>query len=672
MGCCSNKPPPPAPAKPPVVPATAAAEPATDKPSDIEGLEKWQKQFPYLFQKGKTENEKREMVRQLEDLDKELVDGLEAYIKEAKRLLSNAKDGKNPFEGYTVTPANNAEDFRVGTTGESESKMLQKLQRFEKNGEEQLEGCAFVLVAGGMGERLGFGTKENPRIKISIIAEVTTGVTFMEMYAQYLLAFEKKIEAKKGAAAKILPLPLVIMTSDETDELTKKFLEKNSFFGLKKSQISYMKQSGVPALEDVNATLHVDAKNHIVRKPHGHGDVHHLLHKEGLVTKWKSEGRKWLVVFQDTNPLHFRCLTAILGVSAQNKYVMNSVAVPRFANEKVGGIAQLTSSSGKPMTISVEYNQLEPLLKSSGGDVQDSTGYSPYPGNTNTLVFDIGRMADILAEGKGKVEEFVNPKWADDAKSKFKTPTRLECMMQDFPKMKGVTEKDLFGYTMFDRELCFSCVKNELKEAKTAAVPDCAFSCEADIYRNNARVLQLAAKMKNKDVMIEPDISSELNKETFANVTQKLGPRIVLRPSFGISISDVSKKIEGNIVIKNQRKKCALVLEDNVLFVGEGGDALVLDGAIRIKAQDSKKTDPVVIKGLDCFNEGQKIVSLSKEDIQRDFKEDVESYQIRLYGPTLKLQNMFTLTQSWEGAGKMAGELNGGGTFTIKEKMKDK
>jgi UDP-sugar pyrophosphorylase len=38
--------------------------------------------------------------------------------------------------------------------------------------------------------------------------------------------------------------------------------------------------------------------------------------------------------------------------------------------------------------------------------------------------------------------EFVNPKYADKEKTVFKKPTRLECMMQEYPKVlpKGGSE----------------------------------------------------------------------------------------------------------------------------------------------------------------------------------------------------------------------------------------
>lgn len=85
-------------------------------------------------------------------------------------------------------------------------------------------------------------------------------------------------------------------------------------------------------------------------------------------------------------------------------------------------------------TINVEYNQLDPLLKASGsnnGDINDPiTGFSPYPGNINQLLFRLRDYVRALDKTKGVMPEFVNPKYADADKMVFKKPTRLECMMQ--------------------------------------------------------------------------------------------------------------------------------------------------------------------------------------------------------------------------------------------------
>ena len=51
----------------------------------------------------------------------------------------------------------------------------------------------------------------------------------------------------------------------------------------------------------------------VQRKPHGHGDVHALLHSTGLVKRWQKDGVQWVCFFQDTNGLVFRALPAALG-----------------------------------------------------------------------------------------------------------------------------------------------------------------------------------------------------------------------------------------------------------------------------------------------------------------------------------------------------------------------
>jgi UDP-sugar pyrophosphorylase len=116
--------------------------------------------------------------------------------------------------------------------------------------------------------------------------------------------------------------------------------------------------------------------------------------------------------------------------------------------------------------INVEYNQLDPLLRSQGegkGDVSDlSTGYSPFPGNANILVIELEAYAKTLyGEDQGVVIEFVNPKYKESSRTVFQKPTRLECMMQDIPKLfqkeMGSTAK--IGFTMFDRWFTFSPAK---------------------------------------------------------------------------------------------------------------------------------------------------------------------------------------------------------------------
>ena len=107
---------------------------------------------------------------------------------------------------------------------------------------------------------------------------------------------------------------------------------------------------------------------------------------------------------------------------------------------------------------------MEALLKEKynpKGSIPNKDGISDFPGNTNVLIFQLDIYLKALDKAKGLIPEFVNPKYADEAKTKFKSPTRLECLMQDLPKLFAEGKKA--GFTSYPRWLCFSTCKNNLK-----------------------------------------------------------------------------------------------------------------------------------------------------------------------------------------------------------------
>lgn len=107
-----------------------------------------------------------------------------------------------------------------------------------------------------------------------------------------------------------------------------------------------------------------------------------------------------------------------MGVSATKQYQVNSLAVPRKAKEAIGGIARLTHADGRSMVINVEYNQPDPLLRATinpEGDANCETGFSPFPGNINQAVVQIGEPIKQVFNGQ-EVEVWPcivwKPKWA--------------------------------------------------------------------------------------------------------------------------------------------------------------------------------------------------------------------------------------------------------------------
>ena len=86
---------------------------------------------------------------------------------------------------------------------------------------KQFEHTAFVLVAGGLGERLGY-----PGIKVSIVFDLLAHKTFLNYYCEYILAFQTKY-CKEGTK-----ITFLIMTSGDTHEKTIELLEKHHYFGM--------------------------------------------------------------------------------------------------------------------------------------------------------------------------------------------------------------------------------------------------------------------------------------------------------------------------------------------------------------------------------------------------------------------------------------------------------
>lgn len=552
----------------------------------------------HLFQ-GKSEAQREAIAKQLLDVDKKVAGGLLGYIERARTLLSDAKEGKNPFEGLSPEVP---EGENLSASNGPGSAMWAE---YEKIGMGAIGGCCFCLVAGGMGERLGYSG-----IKIELAPECLTKKRFIEVYIEHILAFRDY--ARKKTNNPNLEMDLAIMTSGDTNPGTVKLMEDNDYFGFPKQCCTIMMQEKVPALADSDARISLDDQGNVETKPHGHGDVHTLLHTTGLAKKWLGLGKTHVLFFQDTNPLPFRSLCALLGVSVKKQFSMNSVTVPRCPGEAVGGIAKLVGPGGSGLTINVEYNQLDPLLKSTptGGDVADKSGFSPYPGNINVLLMELSSYQAALARTGGVMPEFVNPKYADPEKMKFKKPTRLECMMQEFPRLLGPSDKA--GFTQMDRFMCFTCVKNSFDEAiakvKAGQPADTALSCEADVYNSNVKLLQLAGVQ----------FYSRPIKYNFRGINADIGAKVVLAPSFGISFEEIKRRVKGSVTITS---KSILILDGDISLEG-----LALDGSLAIVANPGSTT---VIKKKTIENRGGDLVAVTDDSEQPDFMK-IRGYDMKI------------------------------------------
>lgn len=60
---------------------------------------------------------------------------------------------------------------------------------------------------------------------------------------------------------------------------TVKLLEEHNYYGLKKENVTIMKQNGVPAIKNTTCEIATKEDGHMIFKPHGHGDIHLLMNQ---------------------------------------------------------------------------------------------------------------------------------------------------------------------------------------------------------------------------------------------------------------------------------------------------------------------------------------------------------------------------------------------------------
>ena len=523
-----------------------------------------------------TTKEKKNFIIQFNELDKVCRGGIKDYLQRAKLLLEASKNKVNNFSDTTIEIPDDIPHIEIGSD---------EFFELDQLGFNQLKDTVFVLVAGGLGERLGY-----TGIKIGLQNDLITLRTYIEIYTDFIKAYEDRIRKKvKEKLDEEWYIPFCIMTSDDTHDETISLLKAHNHYGMRPGQIILLKQNKIPALLDNDCHMALELNKLLIEtKPHGHGDIHYLLFKSGKAKQWNEEGKKYMVQFMDTNVLAFNCIPVSIGASVKFNYDLNSIVVPRRPKDAIGAICRLNRADGTSVVQNVEYNLVDPLLKekfNGKGDIPNETGFCDFPGNLNVLVFKLEPYLKILEETQGLVPEFVNPKYADETRTKFKSPTRLECLMQDVPKL--IKNGETVGYTYFDRWFCFSACKNNLKDAieklKKNETGESAFTVEYDIFKTNERILnEICGKLE----VINTELENELN---IGGCTVKFGPKIIIYPSYAPTISELKEKLQKMKKGIKMTNNSTLILKNDI-NIEEGID---LDGYL---VADKNEKDLIVCK----------------------------------------------------------------------------
>jgi len=206
-----------------------------------------------------------------------------------------------------------------------------------------------VLVAGGQGSRLGCN---GPKGVVPV--GPLSGATLFDL----LLGKLRGIARRYGR-----PVPLAIMTSSATDADTRAWLADNAHGGLDPDHVLVFRQRDLPAVDDADGNLLLDAPDHIAMAPDGHGGMLPALVDAGGLEWFADRGCRHVTTFQVDNPLTMPLHPEFLGHHLLGDAEFTTQVVhKREPAERVGVVA----SDGK-RTFVVEYSDLPaPLAEERG------------------------------------------------------------------------------------------------------------------------------------------------------------------------------------------------------------------------------------------------------------------------------------------------------------------
>lgn len=267
------------------------------------------------------EAKKDQLLKEILNIDFELVNNL---YKNSKKDFKNNED--------VITPMEYLDKYKLN----------EEYKQYKDIGERAIkEGkLAAVTMAGGQGTRLGFN---GPKGAYDI--GLDSHKSLFELLCDNLKEAEKKYGVK---------IPWFIMTSDENNEETIKFFEKNKFFGYKKDKnIFFFKQGRMPVV-DIEGKILIDEKGLIKQAANGHGGIYEALVKSEMTEKMKQFGVEWVFICGVDNCLAKMADPLILGIAInKNVTVACKSVVKASPKEKVGVFCR---RNGKPSVI--EYSEI--------------------------------------------------------------------------------------------------------------------------------------------------------------------------------------------------------------------------------------------------------------------------------------------------------------------------
>lgn len=229
--------------------------------------------------------------------------------------------------------------------------------QFEAKGIETLRAgkAAAVLLAGGMGTRLGF---DKPKGMYNM--GITKPLYIFECLIRNMLDVVRQADAW---------FHLCIMTSEINDADTRAFLAEHDYFGYKAEFVHFFVQD-TAAATDYDKRIYMLSKSSMAVSPNGNGGWFSSMTRCGLAAELRGYGVEWLNIFAVDNVLQRICDPVFLGATVESGCPCGAKVVSKASpDERVGVMCR---RSGAPSI--VEYYEMTDEMR----DTLDENGERVY------------------------------------------------------------------------------------------------------------------------------------------------------------------------------------------------------------------------------------------------------------------------------------------------------
>lgn len=213
-----------------------------------------------------------------------------------------------------------------------------------------------VLLAGGMGTRLGF---DEPKGMYDI--GLTKPVYIFERILSNLMDVVQKASAW---------IHLFIMTSDKNHEATVAFLQEHEYFGYNPGYIHFFRQEMAPA-SDYNGKVYMEGPDKIANSPNGNGGWYSSMANGKILEIVKNRGIEWLNVFAVDNVLQRMADPCFVGATIARGCRSGAKVVKKNAPDEKVGVMCL--EDGRPSI--VEYYDLTDELMNAKNEKGEPAYY---------------------------------------------------------------------------------------------------------------------------------------------------------------------------------------------------------------------------------------------------------------------------------------------------------